>query len=1265
MPTLKRIAAVLAAVAGAAPLAPPAAAYDEICLRNDAAAVIKFKAEFRSRERGYSYRHAGNLLQGADFDDANASAPFNFAYGHKISEYFGVGETRCLSMEESVPGDAFVVVGLAADGSFCKPPAARRGLDGDGEWHPVHVWPEGGGRLNLRAWGHYTGLRCEIESGERMWPGCAVGRAGFRKSACYSWRPRLTPTAAYDLAADDSKSVAYLASAARRGADLNALKNGERPLHAAVRLDRPDHARALLGMGGFLGTTPRRADTSLTNSAGETPLLLAARLGRWQHLRDLLAASADPDAPDADGRTPLLTAIDAWPKRRDLARAVYVLMDEGADPDRPADNGDRPLHRAALHGRADVVRALLDDGADPRPRDGENKTALDYAGRVDTPARREIAARLYREELRLALGAQPNIARVAALAAMAENDWADPNQDFPARRRRERLPPLLLAYANGIPDAATHLAGAAGINLNAADAGGRTAIYHAIARRHDDSLRALLENGADPNLEFNNGVAPIEAAAEAPSEAAVALLINAGADLEVLNDDGETPLLVAAKNNRPAVVRLLLQGGAKTDAADPDGRTALDHATLGGHHESERPLIRAGAARSATADSDRAVTQADERGDTPLHRLAAANNIARLRAALRQQPRVNARNQNGETPLLHAILANEPGTNLSETARALLDAGADFRLTSAEGRAPPDAAAEKNMPEVLRAMLERGLHPDEKDSRPGWPPLAHAVFHDAVDAVRLLLRHGANPDATADGAASGRSAPEILEGDHDMINHAAHLNFPETALALLQAGASQWRPAPDGKNPQIRAALAGRDELLSRLIERGEIADAPEVRAALANARDFPLSAAAHGRGPARLRPGETPSANHLIDLIRRNPADRDLIHDALRRGRAPWAAGYPTGDPNPNETGAGGFSALHAAARDSEAALRLMLDPEAESVWPAHPNLRDETSGASPLHWAVNPSPLDGSSAPGRARLLLENGADANAQDRRGDTPLHLAAARGHSVYFKLLLENGADPALRNRSGLTAADLAQDDAAREELTAALAATAAARPQGRRSGAAARLPLHSAVLRDDLAEAAALLEQGADANRRDSRGNTPLQAGIASGELSREMAALLLENDAELYRRNDVGDTPLSAAAARGMAEIVAALIDAGARADYPRADDRLPLHLAAGHGLGESRPAADADFAAAAAALLRAPGADADAPAPDGPTTRRLFPHCWPPARRRPRPIRTAKPRRCGRRETSAPPFWTCCWRAARTRRGFPAWPARTTTRK
>ncbi|TDA37117.1 MAG: hypothetical protein DSO07_12820 [Thermoproteota archaeon] len=80
--------------------------------------------------------------------------------------------------------------------------------------------------------------------------------------------------------------------------------------------------------------------------------------------------------------------------------------------------------------------------------------------------------------------------------------------------------------------------------------------------------------------------------------------------------------------------------------------------------------------------------------------------------------------------------------------------------------------------------------------------------------------------------------------------------------------------------------------------------------------------------------------------------------------------------------------------------------------------NARDK-DGWTPLHWASVHGHLD------VIKLLVERGADVNASNH-GWTPLHEAASRGHLNVVKFLVERGADVNARDREGRTPLDLAR-----------------------------------------------------------------------------------------------------------------------------------------------------------------------------------------------------------------------------------------------
>ncbi|KAL7924341.1 hypothetical protein ACQKWADRAFT_267042 [Trichoderma austrokoningii] len=140
--------------------------------------------------------------------------------------------------------------------------------------------------------------------------------------------------------------------------------------------------------------------------------------------------------------------------------------------------------------------------------------------------------------------------------------------------------------------------------------------------------------------------------------------------------------------------------------------------------------------------------------------------------------------------------------------------------------------------------------------------------------------------------------------------------------------------------------------------------------------------------------------------------------------------------------------------------------------------------------------------------KLLLEKGADKEAKDNEGQTPLFLAATYGQEAVVKLLLEKGADIEAKDNKGQT-------------------------------------PLLWAVIGGYEVIIELLLEKGADIEAKDNEGQTPLLRAATYGQ--KAVVKLLLEKGADIEAEDDKGQTPLLWAARNGKDAIVELLLERGA----------------------------------------------------------------------------------------------------------------------
>ncbi|KAM9358353.1 cyclin-dependent kinase 4 inhibitor C [Symphorus nematophorus] len=91
----------------------------------------------------------------------------------------------------------------------------------------------------------------------------------------------------------------------------------------------------------------------------------------------------------------------------------------------------------------------------------------------------------------------------------------------------------------------------------------------------------------------------------------------------------------------------------------------------------------------------------------------------------------------------------------------------------------------------------------------------------------------------------------------------------------------------------------------------------------------------------------------------------------------------------------------------------------EALLVAGAHPNVLDPVLKLTVTHDAARDGFVDS------VRVLVDNGADVNLVDEKGNLPLHLAAMEGHLEVIRLLIRLTRDPQAPNGLGYTAAQLA------------------------------------------------------------------------------------------------------------------------------------------------------------------------------------------------------------------------------------------------
>lgn len=199
------------------------------------------------------------------------------------------------------------------------------------------------------------------------------------------------------------------------------------------------------------------------------------------------------------------------------------------------------------------------------------------------------------------------------------------------------------------------------------------------------------------------------------------------------------------------------------------------------------------------------------------------------------------------------------------------------------------------------------------------------------------------------------------------------------------------------------------------------------------------------------------------------------------------------------------------AVSQENDRALRDLLNKGADV------NARDE-HGCTPLSIAAMKGNLS------TVRLLLERGADANVPCDHGPNPLNMASSRGYEPIVRLLLEKGADV---NRTD---------------------------PQGWYALSYAIEAGHSGVIN-------ALIEHGAEINVMYSQGETPLIHAARKGRT--EAVKSLLDRGADVQAIDQGGMSALMQAIDKRYPEIAKMLIERGSAVNYKAGNGYTPIELA------------------------------------------------------------------------------------------------------
>ena len=257
-------------------------------------------------------------------------------------------------------------------------------------------------------------------------------------------------------------------------------------------------------------------------------------------------------------------------------------------------------------------------------------------------------------------------------------------------------------------------------------------LFSAIDSNNLETLRVLLENGANPNaLISNESFSPIVKACFNGNTEMLKMLIDYGGDAGMpCGDMGVTPLIVACEHDKIELVEILIAKVDVNQQLRDNGYAALHKIASGGNPNIAEMLLNSGAI----------VDLKSYGGLTPLHVAASAGNKDVIDILLQHKANINAQDSAETTPLMRAV---QDGCH--DAAVKLINVGANTRICAVNGIHVLHFAAFLDDARTIELLSQKRISFDPKDAN-GMSPLHIASLNGNASAVETLLTHGATAD---------------------------------------------------------------------------------------------------------------------------------------------------------------------------------------------------------------------------------------------------------------------------------------------------------------------------------------------------------------------------------------------------------------------------------------------------------------------------------------------------------------------------------------